>query len=211
MRLLKGEPGFSYASGREPELPFLYEVKTCSELVDYEDSAQEGDLPSLSLLLEEKRGSNDPIRADHLRVEEPTPASTFAFDDSLESLEAAMAELEDPSRPRTPMPRVDSSFENGIFDFAAFSNRKDDKQELFSSPLMRESFKRQRSFTPELPHAKYPRVQSGETPMTTNESSSNNVGLVQPGDMQLRSTPAWVDEFDCELVNELKGIVDFVD
>jgi hypothetical protein len=198
-------PGLSYSSGQQPDLQFLHKAETDDHIFHSGNSDHEGDFPSPSVLLNADVDHGDPFES-YQKNHTPTPSP---YDDVSGSLEVAMTGFNDPAGPRTPAPRVDLSFENRVFDFAAF-NEQPDEQVAFSSPLMHASLKRPRSVTHELPQRKCRRLQKVELIMKEKSSVQESEPL-KPEDAQQRSTPAWVAEFDAALINDLKGIVDFVD
>lgn len=140
-------------------------------------------------------------------IDSSNAAHKDAFDISArggfsESPGAAVADFYDVEDPSTPAPKASSSFENGVFDFSAFSDQPIE-EDMSPGHLKKDLFKRQRSLTPELTHIKCRRV-------TKDNPSMEEPELVGEGAPQ-RSTPAWVDEFDSALIDDLRGIVDFVD
>jgi ATP-dependent DNA helicase HFM1/MER3 len=209
VRLPKKKPGFSYASGKEPHLPFLHQHEKFAEEFD---SAGSGDdeLPSpfAAASIPDQLQSEDAFESFDLQVEDPV-ASSFP-DNSQSSLEAGMLELAEPGMVVDPAgSQVDSSFANGVFDFDTFATSAETpkkslspppkkevpKNEAASTPIVKESLKRERSATPELQDVKHRRV-------TKDELVSQPT---QP------AVPDWVNDFDPDLINELKGFVDFVD
>jgi ATP-dependent DNA helicase HFM1/MER3 len=118
-----------------------------------------------------------------------------------------MLELADTAMIDAPSPKVDSSFANGVFDFDAFNGETPKKptissptndalkNEPRSTPIVQDSLKRDRSTTPEFQQAKHRRVMKDE-PISLGTQAA---------------IPDWVSDFDSDLINELKGFVDFVD
>jgi ATP-dependent DNA helicase HFM1/MER3 len=207
VRLPKQKPGFSYASAQQPNLPFLRKPKTDDDMFDSWEFAQEEDFPSPSALTKGEGNSSDPFEIDLITHEKATPTSSMR-DGSLESLEAAMLGLDDSERLKTPTPKIDLNFENGVFNFSAF-NDQPEQREIFSSPSMQTSLKRPLSLTPEMPEMKYRRVKKDES--TTKDPMITQIEPIEHKETQQRTVPPWVDEFDSALINDLKGIVDFVD
>jgi ATP-dependent DNA helicase HFM1/MER3 len=161
VRLPKQKPGFSYASGQEPLLPFLHRYENFAVEVDSADSGDD-DFPPPSALAgiqSDRLQRQDPFESTNPQIEDPT-ASSFP-DNSQASLEAGMLELAEPA----------------------------------STPIIKEPLKRERSATPESLQAKHRRI-------TKDELVSQPT---QP------TVPDWVNDFDSDLINELKGFVDFVD
>jgi ATP-dependent DNA helicase HFM1/MER3 len=208
VRLPKKKPGFSYASGREPHLPFLHKHEKFAEGFDSADSGDD-ELPSPFALAgnPDQLQAQDAFESFDLQVEDPV-ASSFP-DNSQASLEAGMLELAEPAMIDPAGSQVDSSFANGVFDFDAFATsaetpeksvipppkKKVPEKESASTPIVKESLKRERSTTSELQDVKHRRV-------TKDELVSQPI---QP------TVPDWVNDFDSDLINELKGFVDFVD
>jgi len=209
VRLPKQKPRFSYASGQEPHLPFLQKYENFAVEFDSADSGDD-DFPPPSALAgiqSDRLHSQDPFESSNLQNEDPT-ASSFP-DNSQASSEAGMLELADPAMVDPASSQVDSSFANGVFDFEAFDTLGENpkkpnispprnealKNEPASTPIMKEPLKRERSATPESLQAKHRRV-------TKDELVSQPT---QP------TVPDWVNDFDSDLINELKGFVDFVD
>jgi ATP-dependent DNA helicase HFM1/MER3 len=234
VRLPKQKPQFSYASGNEPDLPFLRKPNA-GDVFDSGDSAGEEDFPSPSALLRRDENIDDPFESGNISYENVTPISSLQ-DDSFESFQEGMFGLEETATPRPPTPKVNSSFANGIFDFEAF-DEKHGEPEMYSSPLMRESRKRERSLSPVSPGFKHRRV-AKEEPKTS--SPMRDLGQKERSSVpelpelecrrvkkdelreettqksgqqstQQRPVPAWVDEFDANLIESLMGFVDFVD
>jgi ATP-dependent DNA helicase HFM1/MER3 len=181
-------------------------------MTDNLDSAYSGEeeFPSPSMLRPNafvQKPSPEPYVS--FRFEEENAAPSSFPDNSLQNLEVDILELADTAMISAPSPKVDSSFANGIFDFDAFNDwietpkeseippfKKDIlKNEASSTPVKKDSLKRDRSVTPELPEVKHRRV-------TKDEHVSQ---VIQA------AVPDWVNDFDSELIDELKGYVDFVD
>jgi ATP-dependent DNA helicase HFM1/MER3 len=199
MRLPKQKPQFEYGSGKEAQLPFRREAQKDA---DISGSGDEMDLPSPSKMWGTKKKSPDPFEKGMVIYQNQNPISSFP-DDSLESLEAGMLGLSDSTMLRAATPKIDSSFPDGIFDFDAYNKDHETPTgdtvmhsiEAPSPPaLAMQSLKRAPSPSLEVeePEMKYRRV-------------------AKPEPAQLSSVPAWVDEFDSDLIEGLKGIVDFVD
>ena len=208
----RNKPQFSYSSGQQPELSFLHKENNVADAFDYANSDDE--FPSPSALLPthmEQEPSPDPYGSFPLEPvldhsDEQIVQSSYQDD----SLEAGMLELaEEEIVEGRSNPKVDSSFANDVFDFEAFlyddevllepelspANREVSKKEQSSNPGMKEPSKRERSFTPELPEVKHRRI-------TKDEPVSQ-----PPSEM----VPDWVNDIDSDLINEFKGLVDFVD
>ena len=139
VRLPKQKPGFSYASGQEPHLPFLHKYENFAVEFDSEDSGDD-DFPPPSALTgiqSDRLQSQDQFESSNLQIEDPTAAS-FP-DNSQASLEAGMLELTEPAMVGPASSQVDSSFANGVFDFDAFATSSETPKKQTSSPPRRES------------------------------------------------------------------------
>jgi len=205
VRLPKRKPGFSYSSGSEPYLPFVDKGKNGDPFTSMDSDDDE--FPSLS---EMAPGSlhhgQDTDLFGPLDVHEEDFASPSLPGSSLASLEAEMAELADDAMIDDLHAEIDSNFANGVFDFDAFNGTPQKpissppgkevlKSEATVTPIQKDSLKRDRSATPEMQHAKQRRVAKDE-PVSQS---------TQP------AVPDWVNDFDSDLINDLKGFVDFVD
>jgi len=200
----KQKPGFSYASGSEPYLPFLNKnEKNDSFTVDSDDY----EFPSPSEMAPgflHGGQDSDPFESLNIHGEDFTPLSLPVS--SHANLEAGMAELSDAAMIDNLHAEIDSNFANGVFDFDTFNGTprkpissspgKDvPKNEAAVTPIQKDSLKRDRSATPEIQHAKHRRVAKSEP---VSQST-------------LPAVPDWVNDFDSDLINELKAFVDFVD
>ncbi|TVY22859.1 ATP-dependent DNA helicase [Lachnellula hyalina] len=205
--LPKQKPQFDYGSGKEARLPFHPNSENDDDVFGSDD---EVDLPSPSILLGGQRKSSSPLKTGpvHLTYQEESDISSFQ-DESLASLEAGMIGLSDSMVLRESTPRIDSSFANKVFDFDAYQNdgqvqaEETDTTEnalLLEAPadlsVAKRHLKRELSSSPDELEVKHRRI--------------SNSQLVQ-APPQIPSVPAWVDEFDSELIEGLKGIVDFID
>lgn len=216
VRLSKHKPQFSYASGDQPDLPFLRKWKSHDDMFG-SDSGPE-DFPSPSRIMEDYSRASDTMPANAGSNADADPLSPMQ-DDSLESLEAAMIGLDDSIMLRRPStPKVDSSFTNQVFDFDAY-NGKIDGQDVYSSPLMRETYKRALSPTPEGIAVKHRRVKKEDImkevlPIEHQTPDVQNIAQDVPATQETNkqsSIPSWVDDMDPDLIESLKGFVDFVD
>lgn len=234
VRLPKQKPQFSYASGNESDFPFLRKPDA-DDVFDSGDSAGEEDFPSPSALLTRDDNIDDPFESGNISYENATPISSLQ-DDSLKFFQDGMLCLDETVMLRPPTPKVNSSFANGVFDFETFGEMHGEPEMCLSS-MMRESRKRERSLSPVSPGLKHRRVAKEETKTSPQmrelgqkEGSSApelpevdcrsvmKQGLgeettQQSGQQstQQRPVPAWVDEFDSNLIESLKDFVDFVD
>ena len=222
VRLPKQKPQFSYGSEKEPDLPFLHQATTNNDPFESGNSGGDEEFPSPSALLKGDAGFLDPFESGTVSYQKTTPTSSFP-EDSLDSLEAAMLGFEDSMMLRAPSPKVDSSFANKVFDFEAFPDRRDE-QEIFSSPLVRGSRRISRSPSPLAITAALKRRSPSPLVRKTLKRELSD-GLEQPDVKHRRvsskapaqqtpqqpSVPAWVDDFDSDIIEGLKGFVDFVD
>lgn len=205
--LPKQKPQFDYGSGKEARLPFRPNGKDDDDVFGSDD---EVDLPSPSILLGAQKNTSSSLKTGPVPITHQEESDISSSQDgSLASLEAGMIGLSDSMMLREPTPRVDSSFVNGVFDFDAYQNDGQvqaeetdmtENEPLLEAPVdlsvVRRHLKRELSSSPDEPEVKHRRVEKSE--------------LVQ-APLQTPSLPAWVDEFDSELVESLRGIVDFVD
>jgi ATP-dependent DNA helicase HFM1/MER3 len=205
VRLPKQKPKFSYASGQQPSLPYLKNPGLVKDSLNFENQSQEESFPSPSILF------NIDDDTDYLFEDAAKDTVVIPVDFS-ESPEATIPGLNAPIEPITPVPDITSSFENGIFDFSSF-NEHPGEQAVYSSPLMVTAVKRPRAAASELPQIKCRRVTIEEVPTRDGIKPLQETEPIGMKDLkqQQRSTPAWVDEFDQALIDDLKGIVDFVD
>ena len=243
-RLPKQKPQFSYASGNEPDLPFLRQSKAADDDYIVGSEASDEDFPSPSaipLVQHLQKGDVDPFEFGNVNYENAMQTSA-SLDDSLESLEAGMLGIDEPMPLRPPTPNVNTSFAEGFFDFDAFEENYGDP-EPYSSPLMSITRKRERSSTPPLSESKYRRVsQDAETSSGINSSikaessalieressTTSDIPLVESRRIKIQdviedppprveettlqqSVPAWVNEFDADLIQSLMSSVDFVE
>jgi ATP-dependent DNA helicase HFM1/MER3 len=222
VHLPKQKPQFLYGSGHEADLPFLQKTENNKDPFDSGDSAGEDEFPSPYALLKGDDDIPDPFESGSICYQKATTTSSSP-EDSLGSLEAAMIGFEDSVMLRAPTPKVNSSFANGVFDFEAFPDHHEE-QEMFSSPVMRESLRKNRSpspltittmnkdHPPNLLTRKSPKREPSESPEQP-EVKHRRVLKTEPAQQtsQELSVPAWVDEFDSDIIEGLKGFVDFVD
>jgi ATP-dependent DNA helicase HFM1/MER3 len=233
VRLPKQKPQFSYASDSEPDLPFLRKPKAKGggDILGTGETDGEDDLPSPSAIAAFWKGDSDePFEPGNVNHEEALRTSTVMYD------EAGMLDLDESIPLQPPTPKVDSSFANGVFDFDAF-NEKYGEPVVYSSPLMSAARKRERSPSPPLPEKRHRRVKGEETKsgpsMRSSEQQESTAAPDSPvikgpkikiDDLinensqpnaeqhtQQRAVPAWVGEFDADLIESLMGIVDFVE
>lgn len=192
-------PQFQYASGERPDLSFLLnEDKTDDDLTgDAEDTfspemfSEDEEFPSPSAMLYKDSHDEDPFGAGFVSYQRSALKSSDQ-DDSLENLEAGMIDLADSIMLKQPSPELNSSFENSILDFSACQDKVQEKSSGF---VLMDTLKRSQPASPEMPEAKSCRL---------TEAKSADQRLQ-------RSVPSWVDEFDPDLIDGLKGFVDFVD
>ncbi|RDL39659.1 uncharacterized protein BP5553_03999 [Venustampulla echinocandica] len=207
LRLPKQKPQFQYASSQSAQLPPVSRTENRDDSLE-SISISDDSFPSPSALLRGGSKSPDPFEMGDLYNQNDHPSSSFQ-DGSLESLEAGMIGLSDSMMLRGPTPTLTSSFADRAFDFKAFEVDDDGQKEQSSSEpneLLTQHeclgvsdnliLKRQHSPTPDLEIVKHRRVRRDERAQHTPQGSS---------------IPAWVDEFDADLIDGLKDFVDFVD
>ena len=219
VRLPKQKPHFSYGSGWDPDLPFLHQGKNSNDPFDSDDSVGEQEFPSPSALVKEDDDTLDPFECGIISYQKDI--ATSSSHESMGSLEEAMVGFEDSVMLRAQNPRVNSSFANKVFDFEAFPDQREEG-ELFSSPLMTATRKLNRPSSP----TPSPRKDDSLSPRARNalkrrlsdspenpEVKHHRITNVEPTQQisQQPSVPAWVDEFDSDIIEGLKGFVDFVD
>ena len=243
VRISKKMPQYSYTNRSTPDLPFLKESQTeDNQFYSIDDDpffALDDDLPMPSAFEGSNQITHGPVNVS-LDSYSGGKATSSITDDSIESLEAAMLDLNDPMVTVTsPKHRANASFENKVFDFEAFDEgapREGMNYELFSSPLMRDartrsqsphqtsqknqnvslspqSLKRIGSFSPERLSAKHRRVNMEER-FDKEEAITDEPGdkkSVNQDEADRQSRPAWVDEMDPEIIQSLIGIVDFIE
>ncbi len=210
IRLPKRKAQFSYASGKKPNLPFLDKDTNMADVFDSVNYEEDEEFPSPSALgptVSAQNPSSEPFK--FFALEEEKAATSSFPDNSLQTLEAGILELADNGKVEATSSKIDSNFANGIFDFDAFNDRVEISKKLEISPLRSDvlknepcsaqakmnSLKRDRSATPELPEVKHLRLAKGE----------------HVSEVAQAAVPNWVNDFDSELIDELKGYVDFVD
>lgn len=208
LRLPEQKPQFQYASSKVAQLPPATKIEKYHDSSD-SISMSDGSFPSPSALLRSSNESPDLIEMGVMcnQIEHPPSSSR---EGSLESLEAGMIGLSDSMMLRPSTPALTSSFANKAFDFEAFEAEHDGQKETQPSSEPNEllkqdeclvastnsGLKRQHSLTPDFEIVKHRRVAKDERVQQTPRESS---------------IPAWVDEFDADLIDGLKDFVDFVD
>ncbi|KAK6611280.1 Sec63 Brl domain-containing protein [Botrytis cinerea] len=159
VRLPKGQPRFSYASGKMPNFSFMYNDGSKNDEKDEPEhfDSDEYEFPSPSALLSSEKQASKGVSISATQLPPPAMSvdisrqdgneqqahSDDPFEDSFGSLEAAMIGLDDsinlrtgPAAPNAPAtPKLNTSFANNVFDFAAFNSEEVNEQQ-FSSPLM---------------------------------------------------------------------------
>lgn len=208
LRLPEQKPRFQYASGKMAQLPHASKIEKYHDSSD-SISMSDGSFPSPSTLLRSSNKSSDPVYMGALCNQIEHPSSSFR-EGSLESLEAGMIGLSDSMMLRPSTPTLTSSFANRAFDFEAFEPEHGGQKEAQPSSDLDEllkqdeclivstnsALKRQHSLTPDFEIVKHRRV--------TRDERAQQIP-------QGPSIPAWVDEFDADLIDGLKDFVDFVD
>ncbi|KAG9245580.1 Sec63 Brl domain-containing protein [Calycina marina] len=239
VRVSQQKPRFEYASGKKADLTFMKD----SHLDDDDDpfGTIEDDLPPLDSLIGKQHRAANGLKPCEDGL--PIGNNATSMENESASIDAAMMELDDnmiTSLRKSPMPQLDESFENRLFDFEAFddgSHKKDTNDEGFSSPLLQHTLarsqspqqvsRRRRSVTnPPLP-MKRPRSPSPiaasevKCRRLTKEEREVKAEAIQeePIKLEVATTqeaekppyPSWVSEMDQEFIESLSGIVTFVD
>ncbi|KAF4626366.1 hypothetical protein G7Y89_g11796 [Cudoniella acicularis] len=200
----KQKPKFQYASGKPVQLPFSSCAELEDDIFDSSNSADD-DFPSPSTILRGDNKSPDPFENGVVTFEKDAPPSSFP-DDSIESLEAAMLDFDDSMMLKPPTPKLTSSFANNIFDFEAFEESDQarnvvselvatlSEQDLPLTSSHQPSQKRGRSPSMDMPEVKHRRIAGAESSLGSN---------------QVTTVPAWVRDFDANLIEELRDFVEF--
>jgi ATP-dependent DNA helicase HFM1/MER3 len=161
--------------------------------------------------------AGDPSEEGTVAFPEQPPESSLG-NASLDSLEAGMLELEDPmtrSAPAATSPKLNSSFVDGIFDFEAFHNEDDSQGSHLSLSAYqpaglhtpaekhtRQAMKRVRSPNPNEEFMKCRRIAKDD----------NVIRPLQAGQSPPKPVyPEWLNEFDTDLIDGFKDVVDFID
>jgi len=230
------KPQYSNTTGSMPDFPFMKDSHTDDDAIYSIDDdpffSFDDDMSPGSALVTSKQSLRE---AANLTFDSsPSGGPIESIDSgSIENLEAAMLDLTDSLVVRaSPAPRVDTSFENKIFDFEAFDEspqKREMKEDLFSSPLMGNTLARSQ------PRQTIPKDQSvSQSPQYAKRLNSfspgrldvkhrrvtreEGVGLESVGeepfkqdDAEGQSRPAWVDEMDPDIIQSLIGIVEFIE
>jgi ATP-dependent DNA helicase HFM1/MER3 len=212
IRLPKQKPTFSFTTDEPPDLPFLRKSEKNDDSISVFDLDE--DFPSPSALV---RRSEDDLMPEldaletGVAVYQQALPSSSDHGDCLDEVRVVRLAKLVALKPSTPKP--DLAFDNSVFDFAAFHDPGESEDRLInplmsellsgegasSSPLTRQdpvATKRERSPSPEITDIKHRRVAKTDLPQPVP---------------RLSSVPAWVNEFDSELIDGLKDFVDFVD
>lgn len=177
------------------------------------------DLPPLSHMLETRKapGNTAPLTPSNHAAE------SSIQEDSMESIEAAMLGLPDPTLPRhrslTPIPRVNSSFANGVFDFEGYEGKPDD--DGYSSPPMRDTT-RKRVRSPTLAKGvpspvKFRRMNSDEFEDVFGDEAQEE--MMSPIEKVVQSQekkpeqqqPGWFGDLGMDMLEGFKDLIDFTD
>jgi ATP-dependent DNA helicase HFM1/MER3 len=186
-----------------------YRVDQSSNDVDVEHSSPSG--------ISRKEDASDPFEQETVFFSEQYSASSFD-NSSLNSLEAGMLDLGEELAEPIPVaesPKLNYSFVDGVFDFEAFNNSKDSQGSHLSLSAYQPAglqppttkhpqhpMKRLRSPSPEEEVVKCRRVTKDHNTMQTPQ------GALEPPKPVY---PEWLNEFDADLIDEFKDVVDFVD
>lgn len=248
LRLVTQKPQYQYGSGNPPQLPFApsgsnkedffgemeledEDFPSPSALIpgykntnmtltvpyDIEKDSSPGDMGYPSHSRGSIKGDARGLPGSAFSFPDQLPGSSFG-EDSLDSLETGMLQLEDLMAKPIPVetsPKRNASFIDGQFDFEAFNNGIDSQGSHLSlsayqpaglrspaSKHTRQMMKRARSSTPEEDVVKCRRV------------SKNNRApqiLQQAPEPPQPVYPEWLNEFDQDLINGFKDVVEFID
>jgi ATP-dependent DNA helicase HFM1/MER3 len=211
IRLPKQKPTFSYTTNELADLPFLKSKKNDDSVSDFD---LDEEFPSPSTLV---RRNEDAPMLEFEFSETGVPIYQQALTSSSDHRDCfdgvGMVGLAKSIAPESSTPETELSFGDEAFDFAAYHDPSENEDRLInplmselrsvegasSSPLTRQdpvATKRERSPSPEITDIKHRRVTKTELPQPVP---------------RLSSVPAWVNEFDSELIDGLKDFVDFVD
>ena len=216
MSLPKAKPRFSYASGKTPDLP-MFQANEDDD-IDAIGSSDD-DLISLPGLMRRTYHTGG-ATTYHTT---PTDAATSIIEKSDYGLgtdhDFSPDDFNLPVQDEVelPPPKVDHSFENKFFDFDGFGVSAPEYQ--FTSPLMERTVKMPQMI------ATSPSPLLGKEYMqddvvakrlpkpSANQQTSEKEHHSEPLAGALADTqfPAWLDTIDSDLVDSLKGIVDFVE
>lgn len=208
-RMPKIDPTFSYSSSEQPDLPFLRshgEDRDPSE-AGYGDNE---DFPSPSRLNQTGDTLSKDTMIEHAYKHQLDALEDSLYDDSIDDLEAGMIGLGDSMALAEVPSELNLSFDNDIFDFNAFDEQNSSigrhnsvyfegkKEDEDTSPNVGLNLphKRARSTSPDMKESKIVRY-------TEKPKYQENTPV--------SSTPSWVDEIDPDIIDGLKGFVDFVD
>jgi ATP-dependent DNA helicase HFM1/MER3 len=161
--------------------------------------------------------ASDLFGEDTVFSAEQRPASSFD-NSSMDSLEAGMLDLGEPMTEPvldTENPKLNSSFVDGVFDFEAFNNGEDSQGSRLSlsayqpaglqpptTKYTQQPMKRLRSPSPEEEVVKCRRIAKDHNVTHTPQEASEPPKPIYP---------EWLSEFDQDLIDEFKDIVDFID
>lgn len=203
VRLPKHPPKFSYASGEMPNISFM-DGGFKSEMKDESDhfNPDEYEFPSPSALLSSDKHTTRNLSTPQPQL--PPPAMSIPrqesnhqmgrsvdpddpFEDSSGNVEVAMIGLEDSIALKHATPKLNTSFANNVFDFAAFDAEANHAQQ-FSSPLMNQA---QRN-TQEVEDEEMDSMDIGMPSMKRQQSSpwmrdfkNGNASYVQEGECEV--------------------------
>jgi ATP-dependent DNA helicase HFM1/MER3 len=211
IRVPKQKPTFSDTTDELPDFPFLKSKKNDDSVSDFD---LDEEFPSPSTLV--RRNEDVPMPESEFSetgvpIYQQALTSSSDPGDCLDGV--GMVGLAKSIAPKSSTPETELSFDDGVFDFAAYHDPSESEDRLIN-PLMSEllkgegvssspstgqdlkATKRERSRSPEITDIKHRRVTKTDLP--------------QPAS-RLSSVPAWVNDFDSELIDGLKDFVDFVD
>ncbi|KAH8672679.1 hypothetical protein BGZ60DRAFT_429997 [Tricladium varicosporioides] len=206
IRLPNSKPKFQYASSKPAILPFSSHPEAGDSL-DFSLSDDE-ELPPSSALVHYHSKSPDPFKEGGVTFgNERIPISSFE-NDPLETLPAGMLDPSDSMMQKPSTPNVDSSFARKMFDFEAFDDHGNLENSNMDLILLDELIQEKLVVFPAQASRKRDPSLSFDTPeVEVRRVKKERLSLeVEPA----FSTPSWVDELDPELMEDLKGFVEFV-
>ncbi len=220
MNLPKQKPQFSYSSSLQPALSFLDRKEEKEDLFITGSSDESIDLPSPSAFVSRDEIDDfdsvlgeqyDPFSEHTLTYQNEPTSSHQNQDDSLMDHKASMRDFGEPIMLSPPSPQVTMSFANELFNFDAFANNSKDFDSQPDS-LPKQPFEAMKMDEPAAPaqnERKHELSAGQESPEAKHRRILNGTAIGQT--LQVPSMPAWVKEFDSEIIESLMEFVDFVD
>ena len=248
LRLITQKPQYQYGSGKPPQLPFAPNDPNSEDFFGGMDDQDDDFPPPSALIHGSKNkhttlsspyelpkvkkyasigdssysgAAYEDDATDFLEddVTFPDQPSELAYgNDSMDSLEAGMLELEDSMAEQAPVaasPKLNSSFADRIFDFDACNNGGESQNSRqstsanqatkfapFDERPTQQPAKRARSPTPEDKVVKCRRVSKNHNITQASQAEQEKPAPVYP---------EWLNEFDSDLIDGFKDVVEFID